>query len=200
MSVEDDIALLERVPTFAPLGREALRIIAIGAESRSIQEGDVLFRTGETADCAYVIESGSLKLESSHEGVEPVVVRRAALLGELALLTETRRPATATAQELSLVMRIMRPLFLKMLDAYPDVAVRLRETLLKRTEQLANELFSVRHAFPPDDDAPAFVPDEPAAAPVAEPDATSVEPEAISVEADESEAVPAPKSEPTVSE
>src|SRR5215211_3054901 len=140
MTIEDDIALLERVPTFAPLGREALRIIAIGAESRSMQEGAVLFRTGETADCAYVIETGSFKLVSPHETVRPVVVRRGALLGELALLTETRRPVTATAQELSLVLRIMRPLFLKMLDGYPEVAERLRQIMLARTEQMAEEL------------------------------------------------------------
>lgn len=199
MSVDDDIALLERVPTFEPLGRDALRIIAIGAESRSIQEGDVLFRAGEAADCAYVIETGSLKLLSPHESVKPVVLRRGALLGELALLTETRRPVTASAQELSLVMRIMRPLFLKMLDAYPDVAERLRQTMLERTEQLATELYSVRHTFPPDDDAPAFIGEEPVAAPVAapagEPEATNVEPEAP----EDAPALP-PKDEPAASE
>lgn len=148
MTVEDDIALLECVPTFGPLGREALRIIAIGAETRSIQEGAVLFRMGEAADCAYVIETGSFKLVSAYEHVQPVVVRRGALLGELALLTETRRPVTATAQELSFVMRIMRPLFLKMLDGYPEVAEQLRQTLLARTEQLGRELSRVRDAFP----------------------------------------------------
>ena len=34
MSIEDDIAFLERVPTLRLLGRTALRILAIGAESR----------------------------------------------------------------------------------------------------------------------------------------------------------------------
>jgi len=148
MTIQDDIALLERVPTFAPLGREALRIIAIGAESRSMQEGAVLFRIGDVADCGYVVETGSFKLVSGHEHVLPVVVRRGALLGELSLLTETRRPVTATAQELSLVMRIMRPLFLKMLDGYPEVAERLRQIMLARTEELTDELSRVRHVFP----------------------------------------------------
>ena len=147
MTIEDDIALLEAVPTFAPLGPDALRIIAIGAESRAMGAGAVLFRAGEIADCGYVIESGSFTLLSPHPKLKPVTAWRGALLGELALLTATRRPVTATAQEPSFVMRIARPLFLRMLDGYPDVAERLRETMLHRTEQLTTELVPLRHTL-----------------------------------------------------
>ena len=41
------------------------------------------------------------------------------LLGELALIAEIKRPATATANEPSTVIRISRSLFLKMLEGYP---------------------------------------------------------------------------------
>jgi hypothetical protein len=34
MTIEDDISFFERVPTLNQLGRQALRILAIGAESR----------------------------------------------------------------------------------------------------------------------------------------------------------------------
>ena len=51
------------------------------------------------------------------------------MLGESALLVETRRPASATAREDSVVLRISRAMFLKMLESYPDAAVRLREVL-----------------------------------------------------------------------
>ena len=36
MTIEDDIAFFERVPTLSLLGRAALRILAIGAESRFV--------------------------------------------------------------------------------------------------------------------------------------------------------------------
>ena len=55
MSIEDDIAFLERVPTLALLGRDALRILAIGAESRYLHDGNVLFSQGEAADAGYVV-------------------------------------------------------------------------------------------------------------------------------------------------
>ena len=43
MSIEDDVALLERVPTLRLLGKDALRMLAIGSEQRNFGRGDVLF-------------------------------------------------------------------------------------------------------------------------------------------------------------
>ena len=99
MSIEDDIAFLERVPTLRLLGRAALRILAIGAESRYVHNGEVLFRAGEPADCGYVIQEGSFQLGDQLQGwPHDVIAGPGTLLGELALIAETKRPATATAQ------------------------------------------------------------------------------------------------------
>ena len=43
MGIEEDIAFFERVPPLAALGKQALRILAIGAETRTLQSGAVLF-------------------------------------------------------------------------------------------------------------------------------------------------------------
>src|SRR5882724_6879649 len=75
MTIEDDIAFLQRVPALAILGRDALRILAIGSESRRIPEGISLFAEGEDADGAYVVQEGSFELVSREEGAaEPTVV------------------------------------------------------------------------------------------------------------------------------
>jgi CRP-like cAMP-binding protein len=149
MSIEDDISFLERVPTLSLLGREALRILAIGAESRYVHDGDVLFREGEVADAGYVVQEGAFTLASGNArmGIAPITVGPGALIGELALLTETVRPATATANEPSSVIRIPRKLFLKMLEGYPDAARRLREVIALRATQAMHEIANVRPAF-----------------------------------------------------
>ena len=54
------------------------------------------------------------------------------LLGELALIAETKRPATAIAVEPSTVIRISRSLFLKMLEGYPEAANILRDQIAAR--------------------------------------------------------------------
>ena len=145
MTIEDDIAFFERVPTLGLLGRDALRILAIGAESRYVHGGEVLFAVGDEADAGYVIQEGSFSLSSGHaEETEPMVVGRGALIGELALLTGTTRPATATALEPSTVLRIPRGLFLKMLDGYPSAAEKLRDIMTMRSNQSTDDIYSVR--------------------------------------------------------
>jgi CRP-like cAMP-binding protein len=149
MSIDDDIALLERIPAFALLGRAALRVLAIGAETHRIEAGDILFMAGETADAGYVIQDGSFSLRPDAPGdaARDVTVGRGVLLGELALMAETTRPSTAMALEPSSVIRISRSLFLKMLDGYPDAARKLRDSLVARAGQSARDIERLRAAF-----------------------------------------------------
>jgi CRP-like cAMP-binding protein len=145
MSIEDDIAFLERVPTLGLLGRDALRILAIGAESRYLHDGNVLFSQGEPADAGYVVQEGLLGLAPVRG--ETLTVGPGTLLGELALLTETQRPVTATALEPSTVIRIPRTLFLKMLEGYPEAAVRLRDSFIARAEHSESDMHRVRRVL-----------------------------------------------------
>jgi CRP-like cAMP-binding protein len=146
MTIEDDISFFERVPTLSQLGRQALRILAIGAETRYIHGGEVLFNAGEEADGGFVIQEGRFNLSSFEDGRE-VTVGPCTLLGEVALFTETTRPITATALEPSTVLRIPRPLFVKMLDSFPDAARKLREIMATRLNQSSREIYNVRAAL-----------------------------------------------------
>jgi CRP-like cAMP-binding protein len=145
MTIEDDIAFFERVPTLSVLGRAALRILAIGAESRFVHAGEVLFYAGDAADSAYVIQEGSfVLLPHRAEGeAQEMVAGRGTLLGELAMITATKRLATATALEPSTVIRISRGLFLKMLEGYPDTARQLRDAMAARSDQWTRDMKNV---------------------------------------------------------
>lgn len=147
MTIEDDIAFLERVPILRRLGAGALRILAIGAESYTVDDGQVLFNAGDAADCAYIVQQGSFILNSGRLNEPDVVAGMATLLGESALLAETVRPATAIAREPSVVLRISRAMFLKMLESFPDAAQRLRELIATRADQWAREMENVRAAL-----------------------------------------------------
>jgi CRP-like cAMP-binding protein len=145
MGLEDDIAFFEQVPTFAVLGKQALRILAIGAETRHLQSGAVLFYAGELADGGYVVQEGSLRLDPGtlSEGQE-TIVGPGTLIGELSLLTEAVCPATAIAQEPTVVVRISRSLFRKMLEGYPAAAKQLRDIMAERLGSLAQDLEGVQ--------------------------------------------------------
>jgi len=138
MSLEDDVALLERVPTLRLLGKEALRMLAIGSEQRDVARGDRLFALGDEADCGYVVERGAFRVDDG-SGAE-TIASSGTLIGELALVVAMRRPATATALEYSSVVRIARSLFQRVLESDPEAARRLRDAFATRTNQIANSI------------------------------------------------------------
>jgi len=145
MSLDDDIAFFEQVPTFAALGKQALRVLAIGAETRSLQKGAVLYYAGELADAGYLVQEGSLQLEPGTlaEGKE-IVAGRGTLVGELALFTDTVCQGTAIAKEPTVVIRISRSLFRKMLEGYPAAAEQLRDAMAGRVERWTRDLGGVK--------------------------------------------------------
>ncbi|HYC18028.1 MAG TPA: cyclic nucleotide-binding domain-containing protein [Pseudolabrys sp.] len=150
MGLDEDIAFFERVPPLAALGKQALRILAIGAETRHLPSGAVLFYAGELADGGYVIQEGSLVLEPGtlSEGKE-ITVGPGTLVGELALLTNTVCQATAIAKEPTVVVRISRNLFRKMLEGYPAAAEKLRQSMNERVQAWSTELAAVKRALEP---------------------------------------------------
>jgi len=143
MAIDDDIAFLERVPTLGLLGRPALRILAIGAETRHLDGGEVLFNAGDESEGGFVVQEGRFNLSSAEDGKD-LTVGPCTLLGEVALFSETRRPATARALEPSTVLRIPRFLFVRMLDSFPEAARKLREILAARLDQATREISNVR--------------------------------------------------------
>jgi len=145
MAIEDDISFFQRVPTLNLLSRPALRILAIGAQSRYVHGGEILFNADDNSDGGFVVQEGTFQLSTRGSAEEDaIVVGPYALLGEAALLTDCKRPATATALEPATVLYIPRPLFLKMLDSFPDSARKLRDLFAGRLNQSARDISAVR--------------------------------------------------------
>jgi CRP-like cAMP-binding protein len=138
MSIEDDVVLLERVPTLRLLGTTALRMLAIGSEQRDVARGDLLFHAGEDAEAGFVVQYGAFRIDDG-SGAE-IVAGPGALIGELALIVAMQRPSTATALEHSSVIRVARSLFQRVLESDPAAARRLRDELANRTSQIASDI------------------------------------------------------------
>ena len=138
MSIEDDVALLERVPTLRLLGMASLRMLTIGSEQRDFRRGDLLFAAGDEADAGFVVQHGSFRIGDDN-GAE-TIAGVGTLIGELALVVAMPRPSTATALEHSTVIRIPRSLFQRVLESDPDAARRLRDAFANRTSQIASDI------------------------------------------------------------
>ncbi|WP_164738381.1 cyclic nucleotide-binding domain-containing protein [Aquabacter cavernae] len=146
MSVEQAAAVLAEVPTFEGLPAEALRSLAVSGEEVALKAGETLFRAGEAADGAYVILSGRLELMSEQAGRRQRLCELlpGALAGERALLIATTHPATARALAASRVLRIPRPLFLRLLEGFPEAAAALQALFGARVQDTLAALETVR--------------------------------------------------------
>jgi CRP-like cAMP-binding protein len=110
----------------------------------------VLFYAGELADGGYIVQEGALVLEpGTPTGENEYTVGPGTLLGELALLTDAVSPVTVIAKEPTVLIRISRNLFRKMLEGYPAAAERLREILAARVDSWTRELTAVKGVLEP---------------------------------------------------
>ncbi len=100
--------------------------------------GDWLFREGDPGDTLYVLRSGRLEIVQETGGNDMVIrsLPSGAVLGELALLTQEPRSASARARRDSTLLAVSREAFLELLESDPAFATSLSRTmaeLLART-------------------------------------------------------------------
>ena len=82
------------------------------------QPGSTIFREGEPGDCAYVIERGMVQLETLRRGRRITIANLAEgdLFGEMALIDDQPRMASARATKPTTVIVVTRPMFQAKLD------------------------------------------------------------------------------------
>ncbi|MCF6329529.1 MAG: cyclic nucleotide-binding domain-containing protein, partial [Henriciella sp.] len=89
MSLDSDIQLLSRVKLFAGFDHEQLRLLAFGAEARTVEQGTRLYYKDTLSDGGYVIIRGKIDLLSGLH--ESVITSHgpSSLIGEMALISKT---------------------------------------------------------------------------------------------------------------
>jgi NTE family protein len=121
---------LRKVPVFAGLSPEMLEQIAELASDVSLRRGEWLFREGDPADGVYVVRVGHL--EVIRDGPEPQTLNtltRGAVLGELALLSDSERSASIRALRDTEVLKIDKAHFDSLLRSEPELALSLTRVL-----------------------------------------------------------------------
>jgi CRP-like cAMP-binding protein len=149
MALDDDIRVLAGVALFEGFSREQLRLMAFGAEQLSVATGRLIYAEGDTADCAFVVVSGEVKLVhgAGAEAVELQALGANALLGELALIADTTRPSSAIAGTDVSLLRLNRRLFRRILEEYPDIAALLHARIAAELQELVERISRLSPRF-----------------------------------------------------
>lgn len=146
MSLDNDIDLLKQVPFFSDFNEDQLRLLAFGAETRIYRAKQVLFRQGDLADSGFVLVKGQVRMTISQDGrdIDTQNLGVGSLIGEMALVAETRRTALATATDDVRAIQIRRVLFRRVMDEYPQLAAVIHDRLATRLGNLVRDLEHIR--------------------------------------------------------
>lgn len=125
-----------------PSLQEDERARLIARYGRSFATGDQLFREGEAARQAFLLQEGRVRLLKRVRMVERsiVVLRPGDLFGESALLDDAPRTSTAVALTDGVALALDRQTFRHMVERHPAVAVRLSEQLIRRVRDAEDQI------------------------------------------------------------
>jgi hypothetical protein len=113
-----ELAVVDRVPIFAPLSVAAKEHLAARLVAVPVARGEVVIRSGEVGDRFYVVDRGELDVEAggTHSRSGP-----GDFFGEVALLRDVPRTATVRATEPSRLYALDRDDFLVAVTGHSGV-------------------------------------------------------------------------------
>jgi CRP-like cAMP-binding protein len=149
MALDDEIRILSGVRLFEGFSQEQLRLLAFGAETMHLAADRKLYREDDDADSAYVVIKGTISLfrEQDDQRVPVGTAEAGAMLGELALIADTRRLTSAAAATDAEILRLNRKMFHRILEEYPELAMTLRQRIIDDLQALIRRIEAVAARF-----------------------------------------------------
>lgn len=135
--------LIKQVDIFSDLDAQSLDLLATRSRMLTFRKNSILMSEGETGESMYIIESGSVKVFISDEhGSELTlfVEGPGSYLGEISLLDDEPRTASAVTLENTRVLVISKALFLECIDLNPKLAFSIIRLLTQRLRKATDDI------------------------------------------------------------
>jgi CRP-like cAMP-binding protein len=152
MSAQDETGVeairgtLKGIPLFSSISADDLSNLSRQLTRRRYRKDEIIFHKDDFGSTLHIINIGCVKVSIPSEEGEDVFLAYLGpgdFFGELALLDESPRSATATAVERTETLALERGDFLQFLKRYPDVAIRMLSVLAQRLRNLNSQLESI---------------------------------------------------------
>jgi CRP-like cAMP-binding protein len=129
--------VLSKTSFFSDSSESVLSALAAKATTRSLVRGDVVFSEGDQPDALYVVLAGRIAIvidnkPLDHRETVVALMEEGDLFGELAMLDDGPRSATARAIETATVLQVNYSEVLPMLTLHPDLMWNVVRLLAKR--------------------------------------------------------------------
>ncbi len=128
--MDDKHDTLARLPIFARLAPRSMDAVSTLARMVSAPAGTVLMQEGDASDSFFVIASGTVRIE--REGRFIRSMNEGGFLGEIGLLEDRDRTATATCATDCEVIEFGSFEFSRVMATFPDVRFRVEAAAARR--------------------------------------------------------------------
>ncbi|HUF74982.1 MAG TPA: GGDEF domain-containing protein [Longimicrobiales bacterium] len=134
--------LLRRVPLFEGLGPEDLQWIAKATHVRSFAAGESIFEIGEPGRSLYILTAGNVQVLHPNEPTSYQLARLGPgdFLGEMAVLNDSPRSATARAIGAVQALVLEKGDFRQLVLERPDVSLKLLEAMAQRIRKADEQI------------------------------------------------------------
>lgn len=128
--------ILRKIPLFAELNDDESKEVIKKITMDYFPENNILFKEGDAGDKMYIIKNGIVRI--FHAGDTPSFDKEVAMLGdndffgEMALITDGARNATAKVVEASQLFILSKEDMLKLISENPAIAAKISNEFLKR--------------------------------------------------------------------
>ena len=146
MSLEQEVELIRQFPIFSKIQPAMQKLLCFSAERLTYDAGQVIFNAGDPGDAAYVVIEGTVEI-SVPTPSGPIVINNMTkndILGEIAIVGDVPRTATAKALTKLETLKISKELFIKIIRENPDAAIELIRILAARLASTTSQLTRTR--------------------------------------------------------
>ena len=136
-SHDTKVDVLRQAPLFSELSKKELAELATHAEDLEVAEGQTIVREGETGHEFFVILEGEIEITAN--GRHVATRGGGDFVGEIALLEDTRRTATVTAETPVRLFVLARADFRHLVKENPGVESKVLRALALRVLELSKD-------------------------------------------------------------
>lgn len=126
--------LIKSVPLFATCDNRELERLGMLVDEVSLPAGRVLFNQGDSASELFIVVEGTVRVDRN--GTTIATRGPGEFFGEMALVSEGTRMATATCESDCRFLVLAHREFHSLMDEFPTMKMRVLETLAERVRSL----------------------------------------------------------------
>lgn len=135
LSVMEVILALKSTPLFQSVPGEGLKRLSDFIQEKKVPAGEVVFREEDFGEEMYLVRSGRVSIHQELEEGEPALLEKVepgGYFGEMAIIDDLPRTATATADVDSSLLVLHKNDFRTAVQDYPDIAFEIFREFTRR--------------------------------------------------------------------